>query len=409
MQSESRSDTANRSSQRLRYGFMIAQITLAFVLLSGAGLLGLSLKRAKAISPGFRADHVLTGEFTLPWNGYRDGASFITFTDRLLESASHQPGVSAVGGVTGVPLSGEHGQDAITAVGYNSVSGESIVLHPTYGVFGDYFAAMGIPLRAGRYLNTADNHTMNRTCVVDEIFARRYWPHGSAIGQRIFNIPRAADDSNVFTVVGVVGAVKQSNLTETGNTGTVYFPFLYTSSRNYFLVARTSLPPELLTEALRRIVRQTDPEIALSDQLSMETRIGDSLVTKRSPAVLTGIFAAVALLLAAVGTYGVLSFAVAQRHREIGIRMALGALPQQVLAHFLGLGTKLLLVGVALGMLGALAAERAMKSVLYGVDAFPGGVLAATIAVMVAVVLLACFIPARRAASVDPMVALRYE
>jgi predicted permease len=409
LQSESRSGTTSRSAHRLRHGFIVAQITLAFMLLSGAGLLGLSLKRVMALSTGFRSDHVLTGQFSLPWNSYHTGQSFLVFTDRLLDNASHQPGISAVGGVTGVPLSGEHGTDAITAVGYNPTGGESVVLHPTLGVFGDYFTAMGIPLRAGRYLTNADNHRSERPVVVDEVFAHRYWPQGNAVGQRVFSIPRKPDDSNVYTVVGVVGAVKQIDLTEADGTGTVYFPYIYTFSRNYFLVARTSLPPELLGDTLRRVVRQTDADIPLTDLRSMETRIDDSLMTRRSPALLTGIFAGVALLLAAIGTYGVLSFAVSQRSREIGIRMALGAQPQQVLAGFLGLGARLLLVGVVLGVLGAWAAGRAMESVLYGVGAFQLGVFAATSGVMMLVVLLACYIPARRAAKVDPMVALRCE
>jgi predicted permease len=409
LHSESRSGTTNRSAQRLRHGFIVAQITLAFILLSGAGLLGLSLKHVMAVAPGFRVDHVLTGEFSLPWNSYHDGQSFLGFTDKLVENASHQPGVSFVGGSIGVPLSGEHGRDALTAVGYNPAPGESLVLHPTYGVFGDYFAAMGIPLRAGRYLTNADNHRPERTCVVDEIFARRYWPQGNAIGQQIYSIPRKLDDSNVYTVVGVVGAVKQSDLAENQTVGVVYFPYIFTFNRSYFLVARTSLPPQLLADTLRKVVRQTDPDIPLTDVSSMESRIDESLITRRSPALLTGIFAIVALLLAAIGTYGVLSYVVTQRHREIGVRMALGALPQQVLAHFLGLGARLLIVGVALGVLGSWASGRAIKSVLFGVGTFQLGVLAATIGVMMLVVLLACFIPARRAAKVDPMVALRYE
>jgi len=409
LQSESRLGTTTRAAQSLRHGFIVAQITLAFVLLSGAGLLGLSLKRAMAVSPGFYTDHILVGQFSLPWYGYHDGPSFLGFTDRLMEAANHQPGLTAVGGINGVPLSGEHGRDAITAVGYDAAPGESVVLHHTYGVFGNYFAALGIPLHAGRYLDDADNHKKEGICVVDEIFARRYWPQGNAVGQRVYSIPRKPDDSNVFTVVGVVGAVKQTDLTENDSTGTVYFPFIYIFDRNYFLVARTNLPPELLADTLRRVVRQADPEIPLGDVRSMATRIDDSLMTRRSPALLTGIFAGVALLLAAIGTYGVLSYAVTQRHREIGVRMALGALPQQVLAQFLNVAARLLLVGVSLGTLGAWAAGRAMERVLFGVGAFRADVLASTVIVMTAVVLLACYIPARRAARIDPMVALRDE
>jgi predicted permease len=411
LQSESRSGTTSRSAQRLRHGFIVAQITLAFILLSGAGLLGLSLKHAMAVSPGFRSDHILTGQFSLPWSSYHDDPSFLRFFDALLETASHQPGVSAVGLITDLPFKGggKPSVNVIIPAGYAPKPGASVIAHPTFGVVGNYFAAMGVPLREGRYLESADSRRTERICVVDEDFTRRYWPQSSAIGQRIYLGPRKPDDSNEFTIVGVVGSVKQTDLTESKATGTVYFPFLYRVSRNYSLVARTSLPPESLALTLRQIVRQTDPEIPLNDVRSMETRIDESLMTRRSPALLTGIFAGVALLLAAIGTYGVLSYSVTQRYREIGVRMALGALPQQVLAHFLGLGTKLLLLGVSLGVLGAWAAGRAMERVLFGVSAFQADVLAVTVGVMMLVVLLACFIPARRAANVDPMVALRYE
>jgi predicted permease len=412
LQSESRSGTASRSAQSLRYGFIVAQITLAFILLSGAGLLGLSLKHVMAVSPGFRADHVLVGQFTLPWISYRSDAAFLNFAERLLEDASRQPGVSSVGIITDVPLNGEHSDrdtEALTAVGYEPPPGAEVILHPAYGVIGNYFTAMGIPLREGRYLDNADSHRKEQICVVDEDFARRYWPNTSAVGQRVFYVPRKPDDSNVFTVVGVVGSVKHTDLTQEKTTGEIYFPFSRLFTRNYFLIARTSLPPETLSVALRKAVREADPDLPLSDLRSMQSRIDDSLIARRSPALLTGIFAAVALILAAIGTYGVLSYAVSQRQREIGVRMALGALPQQVLSQFLKLGTRLLLLSLVLGTLGAWSAGRAMERVLFGIGAFRLDVLFTTVVTMVLVVLLACYIPARRAARVDPMVALRYE
>jgi predicted permease len=412
LQSESRVGTVSRGAQRLRHGFIVVQIASAFVLLVGAGLLGLSLKRVLAVSPGFRSDHILTGQITLPWSSYRTVDSFISFADRLMDNAGHQPGVSAAGMITDVPLNRlrvSSDANALVPLDYNPTPGASLTLSDTYGVMGDYFAAMGIPLRAGRFLQSADSHSKEQVVVVDEDFARRYWPPGEAVGQQVCFFPRKADGSNVYTVVGVAGTVKHSDLTEKTSTGEVYFPFSRYFARSYFVVVRTGFPPESFAETLRKIVRQTDPEMPVSDIVSMETRIGDSLITRRSPALLTGIFSGVALLLAAIGTYGVLSYAVAQRRREIGVRMALGALPQQVLSHFLGLGSKLLLVSLALGLAGAWAAGRAMQSVLFGVSMFNLGVLATTSVLMMLVVLLACFIPARRASKVDPMVALRYE
>ena len=410
LQSESRTGTTTRSAQRLRHIFIVAQITLAFVLLSGAGLLGVSLKHVMAVSPGFRIDHVLTGQFNLPWNGYHDGDSFYRFFDPLLEAGKHQPGVLAFGGISSVPLTGEAGNQVLTVIGHNPAPGESVTLHPNYGVFGDYFSAMGIQLREGRFLDSADAHAAQQTCVVDEDFARRYWPDGGAIGHQLhLGSPGPVKPSQIITVVGVVGRVKQMDLTESNSTGAVYFPYIQTFNRSYFLVARTSLPPNSLVEPLRKLVRSIDPEIPLNDIRTMESRVDESLTARRSPALLTGIFAVVALVLAAVGIYGVLSYAVTQRHREIGVRIALGALPKQVLAQFLRLGTKLLLLGTALGVVGAWAAGRAMQTVLFGVNAVQPLVLAATFAVTVMVVLLACLLPARRAANVDPMVALRYE
>jgi putative ABC transport system permease protein len=282
-------------------------------------------------------------------------------------------------------------------------------LRPIYGVIGDYFSAMGIPLREGRFLGSEETRFSQHICVVDENFARHYWPNGGAVGQLISYVPRKADDSNVFTIVGVVGAVKQEELTESDANGAIYFPYLFSFSRSYFLAARTSLPPETLESPLRKIVRQINPDMPIDDLRSMETRIDDSLVTRRSPALLTGIFSAVALLLAAIGTYGVLSYAVTQRRREIGVRIALGALPKQVLGYFLGSGAKLLLIGLLLGGLSTWAAGRAIQRVLFDVGAINIAVLTATVGVMLLVVLAASYIPARRAAKVDPMVALRYE
>src|SRR5438874_280078 len=359
LQSESRAGTVNRAAQRLRHGFIVAQIALAFVLLAGAALLGLSLKKVMAVSPGFRADHVLTGEITVPFS-----YNARPFLDRLLEAIGRQPGVGAAGAITNVPLSGESGKSAVTPKGYVPPAGESLHGHYLYQVSGDYFTALGIPLREGRFLTSADSHRAERVCVVDEDFARRYWPNGGALGQRVFQ-GSDSDDAKLFTIVGVVGAVKQADLTEPQGQGAVYLPFLYRDAWNIFVATRTSQRPEAFADSLRTLVRATDPELAIDDLRSMDTRIADSLVARRSPAMLTGIFATVALLLAAIGIYGVLSYVVAQRRREIGIRMAIGAQEKQIGAQFLSLGLRLLGAGTILGLIGAWLAGRAMRSVLF--------------------------------------------
>ena len=413
LQSESRTGTLSRAAQRLRHGFMVAQIALAFVLLAGAALLGLSLKKVMAISPGFRADHVLTGQFTLPWGPYPDRVAVL---DRLLELIGEQPGVAAAGTITNLPLSGDNGKTAVAPRGYVPRPGESLHGYYSYGVDGNYFSALGIPLREGRFLTSADSRRSQRVCVVDEDFARRYWPNGGALGEQVFhgNIVFTGkgsepDNSNLFTIVGVVGAVKQAALTEPDGQGAIYLPFRDRDAANIFVVTRTSQRPESFAATLRKLVRATDPGLAIDDIRSMETRIDSSLTTRRSPAMLAGIFAAVALLLAAIGTYGVLSYAVAQRRREIGIRMALGARREQIRTQFLSLGMRLLGAGILFGLLGAWLAERAMQSVLFDIPALAIGPLVATASTVFIVSLAACLIPVRRATRVDPIVALRYE
>ena len=405
LQSDSRTGTINRATQRLRHGFIVAQIALAFVLLAGAALLGLSLKKVMAVSPGFRPDHVLTGECTVSWDLQRERVGIV---DRLLESIRQQPGIAATGTITNIPLSGDSGKTAVTPKGYVPPPGQSVHGHYSYAVHGEYFSALGIDLREGRFLSSADSHRAERVCVVDEDLARRYWPNGGALGQRIA-LGDEKDDAQLFTVVGVVGAVKQAALTEAQGQGAVYLPYAYRDNASIFIATRTSQRPEAFAETLRKLVRAANPNLAIDNLRSMDTRIAESLIARRSPALLAGIFASVALLLAALGTYGVLSYAVAQRTREIGIRMALGARREQIGTQFLSLGLRLLIAGTILGLVGAWLAERAMQSVLFGVPALPVITLLGTAFVMTAVSLVACLIPARRASRVDPIVALRTE
>jgi predicted permease len=424
LQSESRTGTASRAAQNLRHGFIIAQIALAFVLLAGAALLGLSLRKVMGVSPGFQPDHVLTGEFTIPWQS--DPNRHVAIADRLLESIRQQPGVIATGAITNMPLSGDNGKSGMTPKGYVPPAGQSLQGHYSYGVTGDYFAALGIPLREGRFLNSDDSHRTERVCVVDEDFARRYWSNGgSALSQRIADVGEKdanggalgqrigygdeKDDAKLFTIVGVVGTVKQAALTEAQGQGAVYLPFAYRENSYYFVVTRTSQRPEAFAETLRKLVRAADPDLAIDNIRSMDTRVANSLIARRSPALLAGIFAGVALLLASIGTYGVLSYAVAQRTREIGIRMAVGAQREQIGAQFLKIGLRLLVTGTVIGLIAAALSGRALQSVLYDVPAIHLATFAVTAGIMAVVCLVACWLPARRASRTDPMEALRAE
>ena len=405
LQFESRTGTINRTTQRLRHGFIVAQIALAFILLAGAALLGLSLKNVLAVPSGFRAEHVLTGECTISWD---DIPNRVVIIDRLLESIRQQPGIVSAGTITSIPLSGDSGKTAITPKDYVPPPGQSQQGHYSYGVHGDYFSVLGIELREGRFLTSADSHRPERVCVVDEDFARRYWPNGGALGQRIA-VGDETDDAKLFTIVGVVGAVKQAELTEPQGQGAVYLPLVYRDNNSVFVVTRTSQRPEAFAETLRKLVRAANPDLAIDNLRSMDTRIAESLIARRSPALLAGIFAGVALLLAAIGTYGVLSYAVTQRTREIGIRMALGAQREQIGAQFLSLGLRLLAAGTVLGLIGASLAGKAMQSVLFDVPTLNVAILLSTALVMTAVSSPACLMPARRASQVDPMIALRTE
>jgi predicted permease len=407
LQSVSRGGTSGHGAQILRQSFLVAQIALAFILLVGAGLLGISLQRVMAISPGFQSDHVLAGHILLPWT-YQDAAR-LTFVESLMDKIGHMPGVLTAGVVNNVPFSGKNGKSAATVKGHILRPGESARGHYSYGVAGDYFSAMGFSLRAGRFLTSDDSHRSERVCVVDEDFARYYWPNASAIGQRLWDGSEAGKDAEAFTVVGVVGAAKQVGLIEDEAQGAIYYPYSFRIDDSFFAAVRTSLPPESLGLALQKVVRQVDPDIPINDVRSMDTRIADSLVARRSPALLAGLFGGIALLLTSIGTYGVLSYAVAQRRREIGVRIALGAQPGQIRMQFLSLSLRLLVAGTLLGLIGAWQAGLAMRSLLFQVPALDLAVLAAAACVTTAVCLAACLLPAQRAAGISPMEALAEE
>jgi predicted permease len=408
LQSESRGGTSGRAVQILRHGFIVSQIALAFVLLAGAGLLGLSLERVMAVSPGFQSDHVLTGQILLPWADYPDAAR-LKFVASLMDKVGHIPGVLSAGVVNNVPFSGHNGKSAATILGHVRRPGESARGHYSYGVAGDYFRAMGFSLRAGRFLTVDDLRRSERVCVVDEDFARYYWPNVSAIGQQLWDGSDQGKDTEAFTVVGVVGGVKQAGLNEDEAQGAVYYPYAFRIGDSFFVAVRTSLPPESLGLALQKVVRQIDADIPVNDVRSMETRIADSLVARRSPALLSGLFSAIALLLTSIGTYGVLSYAVAQRRREIGVRMALGAQPSRIRGQFLSLSLRLLASGTLLGLIGAWQAGRAMRTILFHVPALSLPILAAAACVTGVVCLAACLLPSQRASRISPMEALSEE
>jgi predicted permease len=406
LQSESRSGTSGHATQTLRHSFVVSQTALAFMLLAASGLLGLSLQRVMEVSPGFRPDHILTGKIAFPWKNYPNAAGRIAFTEKLVDKLGHLPGVSSAGVVTNVPLSGTSGKSSAAIKGRVFQPGESPRGNYSYGVGGDYFKAMGFSLLEGRFLTADDSRHGKRVCVVDEDFARYYWPGASALGHQLFEGSEQQTDAEAFTIVGVVGSVKQVGLTEEAAQGAIYYPYALHGD-DVFVAARTSLPPESLGLTLQAAVRQIDPDLPVNDIRTMETRIADSLVTRRAPALLAVLFSAIALLLTAIGSYGVLSYAVDQRRREIAVRMALGAQPGQIRNQFLSLALHLLAYGVVLGSIGAWVAGRAMQTILFHVPAFDLTILAAAAAVMGLVTVVACLLPSHRAARISPVEALR--
>ena len=402
LSSESRASTSSRGVQRLRHGFLVAQVALAFALLFAAGLLALSLRRVESIAPGFRPANVLTGEISLTVRAYPDTAARRAFVSRLLTDLDGRPGIAASGIATNVPFSGRNIKSATAVAGYVPAPGESIRGHYARGVGGRYFEAMGFTLIEGRFLDPAEIQRGERVAVVDEDFARHYWPRASALGHRIFPGPNVGTAREAFTIVGVVSAAKQTGLIDRESTGTVFYPYSSVFDTELFVLARTTMAPERLASTLRDALRAIDPSLGIGNVQSMDTRIADSLVTRRSPAVLAAFFSAVALVLTAIGIYGVVGYAVAARRREIALRIALGATPGRMRRTFVSMSTRLVGAGSLLGLGAAWVAGRAMQAILYGVPPMHLPILVATGLLVAAISIGACLIPAVRAARVSP-------
>jgi len=408
LRSESRSGTSSVAMNRWRNAFIVAQVALAFVLVAGSLLLGVSLQRAMTAQPGFRADHTMTAQFDLPWQRFPNASSMMSFTDRVVQSLRAQPGVQAAAIASNIPLSGNVIKSAVNVRGYVARPGESLHGSYLFGVTAEYFAAIGASLREGRLPTDEEMRGDAHVVVVDEDLAKRMWPNGGAVGGQVFE-PGVSSGGTAYTIVGVIDAVKQAAVTEASGQGAVYFPLRVPLDRSAFVVVRTTGDPTGFARSLPRLMRTLDPDIALAAVRSMATRVDESLLVRRAPALLAMVFAVVALILAAVGTYGVLAYGVAQRRREIGVRLALGAAPEQVRRDVFMRGMRLLIAGLGIGIVSVLAIQPLLARVLFGVSGTNGGTLASAVAIMTATAFVASFVPARRAAAVDPLVALAEE
>jgi predicted permease len=392
---------------RLRRSLVVAELALALVLLAGAGLLIRSFVRLQTVAPGFAAGDVLTVELTMNGRKYPNGITVIEAYRRLWERLDRLPGVTASGGVSALPLSGYFSWGPITVEGRTPPPGEKFINADQRIVSGRYFDAMGIPLVRGRFFDAQDTPDHPRVVIVDAFMAGELWPNEDAIGKRI-----RFGDANATTpwrtVVGVVGRVKQYALDTDGRIA-LYLPQTQNATRALFVAVKAAGDPAALAPAVAREIHAQDPELPLYHMRPMSDRVGDSLARQRFSMLLLTIFAGVALVLASVGVYGVMSYLVGQSTREIGIRMALGASRQAVLGMIIRQGMAVATVGAAIGVAGALTLSRVMRSMLFGVQGSDPLTFAAVSLMLAAIALVATYLPARRAARIDPMVSLRTE
>jgi predicted permease len=410
---EGRSGTSSRGARAVRRVLVASQVAFAFMLLIGAGLLLTSFERVLAVEPGFEPAHLLTARVSPPASRYPEQPQVRAFVDRLLQKVRALPGVEAAGITSNIPFGGDFSDSVIMAEGYQMAPGESLISPYSVTVTPGYMEALKVPLKTGRFFNDSDTESSQRVAIVDESLAKKFWRGQNPIGRRMFKPQNTEDltkppaNPQWITVVGVVGDTKMAGLVASDTRfGTYYFPLTQDDIRTSTLAIRTSGDPLSITGAVRQAVASTDPELPLYSVKTMEDRIGESLTDRRTPMMLAGMFAGVALFLAAMGLYGVLAYQVAQRRKEIGIRMALGSEPRGIFTLVLQEGITLLGLGLLVGLAGAFAIRRAMESQLYGVSAMDPLVLGAVGVVLGVIAVIACAIPARRAARIDPSTAL---
>ncbi len=410
MKEGGRGTTATRGRRGVQNALIVSQTALAVMLLIGAGLLLRSFGRLLETNPGFRPQHVLAMTIPLPFQAYSHADQIRNFFRDALQKTSALPGVTSAGGSTDLPLNAEE-HDAVQIEGQPPDANLPNIAQSW--VLGDYFQTMGIALQRGRLFTSEDRADTRKVVVISVRAGRVYWPGQDPIGKRM----RFFD--GWYTVVGIVGDVKDSTMQAVAepHTYTSYLQVsdaaledpLYGELRTLHLAVRTQRAAASVTPAVEDALHSLDPALAIADVKTMETRIDDSLAPQRFDLSLLGLFAGLAIFLAAVGVYGMMSYSVAQRSHEIGVRIALGAQPAGVLGMVVREGLKLTLAGAAIGVVAALALTQLMGSLLYGVTAHDPLTFAGVVALICAVSIAACYIPARRAANVDPMVALRYE
>jgi putative ABC transport system permease protein len=392
-------------SKYARNLLVMAEIALALVLMTGAGLMIRSFVKLQSIDPGFDPKNALTFSLSLPSTKYDTATKRTDFFGQLIERLQAIPGVESVGAANGLPLA----ESGLVGLFYK-IEGQSEDEVPEdqfatyFAISPDYFRSLRIPVIEGRSLTDADHKDAALVVVVNQSFARRHWPTESAVGKRI----SMSTDKAPREIVGVIGDVKNGGLTEVGSAET-YIPYQQAIMPIKAIAVRASLDTASLASAVRAEVAAMDFDLPIYDIRTMEDRVSVHLAKERFMLLLLGLFAALAMTLAAVGIYGVMSHSITQRTHEIGIRLALGAEPRNVLRLMMRHGAMLTFPGILAGAAASIGVTRLMESLLYGVSATDPATLVAVAILLAAVALFACYIPARRATRVDPIVALRYE
>ena len=392
------------SGSRVRNGLVVLEVALTLVLLIGAGLMIKSFASLLRTDLGFQAENVLTFELDLPNQDYPDPKRISSFYDSLITKLKALPGVQNVGGVTMLPLGGDNRIYSFRIEGQPVVDPSQRPVSNYRVAMPEYFSAMGIPLESGRMFTNADAQGSAPVLIINERMAKRYFPQGNALGQRIY----VRNDKNAREIVGVVRSVKHFALDQEPQPE-MYVPYWQSPSPYMRMVVRTSVPPRTLVNATQRQVWDLDRELPVGKLNSMDELVSKSASQQRSNMVLLTLFAAVALVLAAFGIYGVVSYSVTQRTHEIGIRMALGASRSDILKLIITRGMTLTAIGIVVGIAGAYGLTRALRSLLFGVGTLDIAIFVIVPIVFGVIALLACFFPARKASQVDPLIALRYE
>jgi putative ABC transport system permease protein len=407
MKDAGRGSTEGGRRQLIRSSLVVLEVASALVLLVGSGLLIKSFWRLQKVDPGFNPGNALTMSVQLSKTKYPEEKQQVTFFQQLIEKARALPGVQSAGAGQSIPLSGSDMVLAFEVDGRPPLPPDATQSTNYYSVSADYFKAMGIPLRRGRVFTDRDTKDSPRVAVINETMAQKVFPNENPMGKRI-TFDNREKNPEWFEIVGIVGDVKQYGLDQATSMQT-YEPYTQQTFSYMTLVVRTAGDPTNLSAAIRGELSNLDKEQPATNIKALREFFSTSIAQQRFATVLLAVFAAVALVLAAVGIYGVLSYAVTQRTHEIGIRMALGAGRSDVLRLVVGKGMLLTVIGVTGGLAAAFGLTRLMASLLFGVTATDAMTFAGVASVLLAVALLACYIPARRATKVDPLVALRYE